>query len=219
MEFQGWMGKLYDLSEGFVRLVYVNLLWILFTILGLGLLGWAPATASAFATFRHIERMKNHFSVFKYFWTTYRNEFLKANLLGWLYAIVGMILLVDLRLFQVQEGKIFLGLFYFFFGLFVLFLIACTFLFPIYVHYKLEGFLEYVKYSFFIPIAYPLYLLGLAVLMIGITILYIFIPSLGFVLGIGPYFMVITKISLRLFAKIEEAKEKAEASQKEEAKK
>ncbi|WP_084028990.1 YesL family protein [Bacillus sp. J33] len=62
-----------------MRLVYLNLLWIAFSLLGIVLFGFFPATAAMFSVVRKWIMGETDVRVFKEFWQTYRKEFWKAN--------------------------------------------------------------------------------------------------------------------------------------------
>lgn len=210
MELQGWMGGLYKYSEWFMRYFYVNVLWMLFTLLGLGLFGWAPASAAAYSTFRQWYRKDHLSSTFKYFWQVYRKEFFQANLFGWIYTIIAFIFIVDLRFFQAQDSIVFYFLFYFFVAMFLIFLVAFIFIFPVYVHYDLKKKREFMKYSLFIPLSYPLHILLMIGVAVGIYFLYMKIPILLIFFGVSPFIGVFMWFALRIFGKIEEVAKEAE---------
>src|SRR5690625_7635570 len=86
---EGFALKYYRFTVWVVRLVYVNLLWILFTVIGLGVLGIMPATAAMFAVVRKWLRGEDDFPIFTTYKDAYKEEFLKANLLGYILAIIG----------------------------------------------------------------------------------------------------------------------------------
>src|SRR5690625_6922967 len=83
------MGRVFRWCEGIMRLAYVNLLWILFTILGLGIFGIFPATIALFAVTRKWVMGDRDIPVFSTFWQTFRKEFLKSTLLGWVLFVIG----------------------------------------------------------------------------------------------------------------------------------
>lgn len=204
MELQGWVGGLYRFSEWIMRLFYVNLLWLLFTVVGLGLFGWAPASVAAFSIFRKWFRKEEPAAIFRYFWQTYRKEFLNANLFGWIYMVIGFVFVFDLRFFQTQDSLVFYFLYYFFVVIFLVFLVAFIFIFPVYVHYQLEKKIEFMKYSLFIPLSYPLYTL----LMVGVTVggyfLYQYLPILILIFGVAPFIAIFMWFSLQIFTRITE---------------
>src|SRR5699024_2837927 len=91
----------------------------------------------------------------KTFWNAYRSEFIKANIVGYVFVIIGWIMYVDLKFFQNNPGIPFLILSYLFTAAFIIYLVMWLFLFPVFVHYNLKT-LQYVKQTFVIVMARPM---------------------------------------------------------------
>lgn len=181
MEFSGMTGWFYRISEVISRMAYVNLLWILFTLLGLGVFGFMPATVGLFAVIRKWVMGDKDIPVFATFWENYRTEFLKSNLLGLILFIIGYILYIDLV--NLPSGGIFT---IFRIGLVVitiLYAITLLYIFPIYVHYEWK-IREYLKYSLILGAGHPHFTL---LMIIGIGALYYFSFKIP---GIIPFFSV-----------------------------
>ncbi len=155
---QGAIGKFYQVSEWIVRLVYVNLLWIFFTLLGLGIAGLFPATAAMFAVIRKWIMEGLSVPVFTTFWTAYRTEFFKINLLGLILMVIGTILYLDLHFFQSAkptDSQFFQYLLFFaYIGVVLIYFLVLAYLFPVYVHYKLRT-LHYLRYTFYLAVKHP----------------------------------------------------------------
>lgn len=166
MELEGMTGRFYSICEIISRLAYANLLWIGFTLLGLGIFGFMPATTALFAVTRKWIMGERDVPIFKTFWATYRKEFLKSNMYGAVLFFIGYIIYVDLvllptgGLFSVLRTAIFIcGIIYF---------IMLLYIFPIYVHYDWKK-SQYVKYALLIGVSHPHY----TVLMgVGVASLY-----------------------------------------------
>src|SRR5699024_10154201 len=137
-----------------MRLAYTNLLWILFTILGLIILGWFPSTVGLFAVVRKLVRGEPDVPIFKTFWRTYRKEFVNGNILGFIFLLIGIVIYVDIQTFKSSEDTSSLLLYYFFILLFFLYYLTFMYLFVVFVHYDLK-ILQYIKQSFFIMISQP----------------------------------------------------------------
>lgn len=151
----GLTGAIYRISDWVMRLAYLNLLWITFTLIGFGLFGFFPATIGMFSVCRKWVMGEEEVPVFKTFFHNYKREFRKGNLLGVCLAAILYILWRDYRILQtVAEGNL-QTLSYFFFLLFISFGIFLLFLFPLYVHYDLKV-IQLVKNTFLIAIVSPL---------------------------------------------------------------
>src|SRR5699024_9512825 len=93
-------GKIDILSRLTVKLAYLNLLWLLFCVLGGFVFGWAPATVSLFTILKKWTEKKD-LRIFRTFFYTFKNEFIKSNVSGLSIECLALIFLVNLyTLFQ-----------------------------------------------------------------------------------------------------------------------
>ena len=132
------------------RLAYANLLWILFTLLGLGIFGFMPATVAFFTVTRKWVMGDRDIPVFKTFWTTYRQEFFKSTLFGFLLFAIGYIIYIDLAFSPTGGLFTLLRIALFICG--IAYVILLLYIFPIYVHYDWRKRL-YIKYALLIGIS------------------------------------------------------------------
>src|SRR5690625_1946818 len=91
----GPMGGFYTLANWIMRLAYVNILWIAFSLVGIIILGFFPATIGMFTVIRKWIQGDGDIPIFTTFWATYKKEFLKSNLLGLFLSLIGYILYID----------------------------------------------------------------------------------------------------------------------------
>lgn len=153
MKLNGITDWISSISEVFLKMAYLNILWMLFTILGLGIFGFMPATVSLFAVIRKWIMQEKDVPVFLTFWGNYRKEFLKSNLLGLILFILGYILYIDLLIFP--TGSIFfailrVGLV----AVVISYIIMLLYIFPVFVHYDWK-ILSYIKHSLLLGVGYP----------------------------------------------------------------
>lgn len=181
MELNGLTGRFFKICEVISKMAYVNLLWILFTVLGLGIFGFMPATVALFTVTRKWVMGEWDIPVFKTFWQTYRKEFFKSTLFGVVLFGIGYIIYVDLvllptgGLFVLLRGGIFVcGLLY---------AIVLLYIIPVYVHYDWKRSLH-VKYALLVGASHPHYTL---LILIGIAGLYYSIATIP---GLIPFFSV-----------------------------
>ena len=95
MQLMGMTGKFFTVCQVISKLAYVNLLWVFFTALGLGVFGFMPATIALFAVTRKWVMGDKDVPVFKTFWKTYRKEFFKSTLFGVVLFVIGYIIYFD----------------------------------------------------------------------------------------------------------------------------
>ena len=103
MQLGGFSGGIYSLCNWFVRLAYINILWILFSLAGLVIFGFFPATIAMLATLRQYLQ-KNDPPVFKTFWNYYKTEFFASNKLGAIIVVIGLILFINTNFLQSTSG-------------------------------------------------------------------------------------------------------------------
>lgn len=134
-------------TEWVLRIVWTNILWIGFTLLGLVIFGIMPATVALFTVTRRWTRKELNFSIWHVFKNAYVKEWKKSNLIGSIFFVIGFILVVDLRFLTYVEGLYSLFLYIFFVFLLFMLMMTLTFFFPLYVHYDFSV-KDYLKQSF-----------------------------------------------------------------------
>lgn len=197
-------GKLYHVCEWITRLAYTNVLWVLFTLMGLIVFGIAPATVALFTIMRKwLVFHDDDVSVFKTFFQTYKKEFWRANRIGIVFIIIAYILYIDLLYMAHLPSSLQLPFLVVLLIIFIFYAVTLLYVFPIYVHYELT-FWQYMKYSFLIGMASPLMTLAMFI-SAGL----LFIVSM-YILGLIPFFsvslfsFVVMGCALRVFHRIEE---------------
>lgn len=173
------------------RFVYLNLLWLLFIIVGLVVFGAIPATTSMFAVVRKWVMGETEIPIFKTFWQSYRKEFIKANILGYLLILIGYILYIDLQYVRFEEGIFFRIIGLIILSMFFLYFIVLLYVFPLFVHFETKT-MQYLKWALIIGVTHPV----LTVLMaVGLAVVYFLVSSaipglLMFLLGSGSAFVL-----------------------------
>ncbi|MBE1554529.1 putative membrane protein YesL [Filibacter limicola] len=199
----GW-DKFNRIAYRMIELAYINVLWILFTLVGLIAFGIFPATAAMFAIIRKLINDEKDFKIFPAFWTLFRTDFLKVNGLGLIFLLIGYFLYFDFYFLQLNNGEL-----QFLFPLlsFILISSVVTLLvfFPVYANFNLK-FFQYIKQSFLIAITSPIEVIAIGASAVVIYFIATISP------GITPFFTgsifayLATLISFRAFARIERRK-------------
>lgn len=138
MELKGYMATLYTMSEWFVRITFLSLLWYAFTLLGLVVFGISPATAALFTVVRKWVRKDTEFPILSIFWKTFKMEFVKSNITGLFMFLTGVFFYIDFRLISSAENIIFQILFYCLMIIIILYVMTSLYVFPVYVNYELK---------------------------------------------------------------------------------
>ncbi|RDE26933.1 YesL family protein [Parageobacillus thermoglucosidasius] len=195
--------KLYRVCEWIARLAYINVLWILFTIVGLTLLGIAPATVALFTIVRKwLLFQDDGIPVFKTFVRTYKKEFWSANRIGLLFIAVAYILYIDVLYIAHVSAPWQLPFSVALLIMLVFYAVTLLYVFPIYVHYEL-CFWQYVKYAFLIGMANPFMTLAMIISLGILLVVLLYVPGLIPFFSISIFALIVMGSALRVFRKLE----------------
>jgi len=199
----GFVNVVYGVSHRVIRVVYINLLWFTFTLLGLILFGFFPATFAMFAVVRSetiSERQDK--SIFKLYWKAYVEYFVKINIIGWLYVLILFVLLLEID-FISEYNNNFLNVFLV--PLLTLIVILCCtllFIFPFHVHYR-GGILDSFKVSFLTMLLNPILTFSMLFAILIVFLINLYIPISAVFFSGSVYAFIIMNVSLIGFKKIE----------------
>ena len=197
----GWE-RFNSITTWMIRLAYLNILWLLFTIAGLLLFGLFPATGAMFSVVRNWFIDKHDVSIWTAFWTFYRRNFIKLNGFSLLFFGFVFFLYYDFSFIQLNPGKVDF-LFPILMLITLIFTLTSVYFFPTYVHFELKYF-QYIKQSFLIAVVSPLETISI---ILSIAALYFIVTLLP---GIIPLFTgsvlasIITWLSFRAFERIKQ---------------
>ncbi|WP_456276466.1 YesL family protein [Bacillus sp. AK128] len=183
MEMQGIYGGFYRICEWIMRLAYVQFLWFIFTLAGIGVLGVFPATSALFTVIRKWVMGEHDISIYVTFKSAYKKDFWKINGLGWILAVIGFILVVDLMIFKFGENGLTTLIRIMVISLLFIYSLTILFFFPVYVHYSFS-LKEYIKNSFLFSLTSPILTVTIVV---GYFILY---KVLAILPGLIPFFSI-----------------------------
>ncbi|MFK3936983.1 DUF624 domain-containing protein [Alkalihalobacillus sp. NPDC078783] len=187
-----------------MRLAVLNLLWLGFTLLGLGLFGWAPAAQALYRTIGQAYSAKGLTEVplrvmYHQFKRSYKQEFIRANLMGWGIILTLLLLLVSGRAMILMEAALFPRMILL--TILFLFLSVLFFSFPLNV-YRKESFVQTVRSTLTIGIANVHYVVVL-ILVLGVSIiLCVLFPGLILFYGISVPAAIIMKVAAHAFDRI-----------------
>lgn len=121
------------------RLLYLNVLWMLFSLMGFLIFGLFPSTVAMFYITKEWLNGNNDLPIFKTFFTKFKEEYIRAQIVGLIVAVVGFFLYFNILFFFQKEEAIFYPLRYLFTTLGFVYVMMLSFLFPIFVlnKYKL----------------------------------------------------------------------------------
>lgn len=203
---KGFTGIFYKFSEWFTKIIYLNILWVFFSLLGLLTFGFFPATIALFSVIRLILIKEEEFPVFKTFWYYFKKEFLKGNGIGWGIVMILTIFYFNIQFFRTTENEILQFFYYPMLILAFLFCMTVLYFIPTYVHYNLR-FLHTIKNSFLIMIFNPLntFTMISSIFVIGFPSM--MFPTIIPFISISLIVLFIMMAALRSYKRIEDIKE------------
>lgn len=181
-----------------LQLCGLNFLWIIFSLLGIGIFGVGPATIAMLAVIRKIIRKKDDGnSMISTYWTEFRNNFISGNFFFFLYFIMGYILYVN----WLYVHHSFLQVMFVIATL--LYMISLVYIFPILVHYDWKGVVIKIKYSLIFGVSHLHYTLVLFVTLF--LVYFLFNLNLGIFSFFGVSFtgFIIMWFTHQVFLKVE----------------
>jgi uncharacterized membrane protein YesL len=193
----------YTLFETLMNLAIWNTIWLAHTILGLGIFGWAPATAALFSVLRKEKLDQREVPKWRTFFIIYKREFIKTNIIGFLVVGGGAAFLFSFNTLLYMEYGIRILFGTLLVILFIMYFLTSLYIFPVSVHYN-TSLMNHIRFALMIGLAYLPHslLIGITIVLIGM-IYQIFPGLIMFYLMSFPV-AVILPIVLHVFKLIEE---------------
>lgn len=145
MRKSSWMGIL----EWIWRVVAINFCWIGFTILGLGIFGFFPASVALFTIVRKWLKKDTDAPLLKTFSRVYFKEWKRTNGIALVYYALALFFFIDIRIvMELMTGMFSIFLLVFLYVVSILLVLSVGYFFALYAHYELST-KDYIKQSFF----------------------------------------------------------------------
>lgn len=174
------MQGLWRLLNWIMILAYLNILWILFSLLGLIVFGVGPATVSVFTLIRSHLNNDYRSSIWRVFRQSFQENFWNANKFMLIIVPAVCIVYIDFVFLRMLPNSFFIDniVFTCMIVLSLLLIILFSYLFAVYVHFDLL-FFENFKYAILIaginPLPATLMLIGLFITFI----IFLLIPAMS----------------------------------------
>lgn len=203
MERVGFLEGIWILFNWIVRLAYINILWLLFSLFGLILLGIGPATVSTFAVIQKLLKDGSGFSIWKTFFETYKKNFWPGNRLMLIVFPVCLFIYVDFAFLKILPNSFFMDNIVFT-GMVILSLLTIiwfSYLFAVYVHFDLR-FISILKYALVIPGINPLSTVFILFGLIVFGIILFIVPAISVFYLMSIPVLIIQLCTKQAFGKI-----------------
>ncbi|MDA7026164.1 DUF624 domain-containing protein [Bacillus sp. CLL-7-23] len=192
--------------EWVLRLAYLNMLWVGFSLGGLIIFGLAPATVAMFAVIRQWELGRRDIPVFETFFETFKKEWGKSSILGLILLLITLLLYFDFKMAVFYFGDQ-LAVLSLLVSLFIIYGIILLYICPIYVHYDLKQ-MEVLKYSFIIGFSQPLVSVMMVLSVSGVVLLSLFHFIFLALFSGSVLSFILTKLAFRAFHMDDHRREK-----------
>ncbi|SEQ66064.1 YesL family protein [Piscibacillus halophilus] len=179
-----FMQSLYLLTNWIMNLVYINLLWFVFTLLGGIILGIVPATVTLYTIIQKWIQGHHEFKLHEEFWKLYKQTFLESNKL---YILIGplMVIISINLLFIVKQGTF--QIVHIPFWMIILILgLTLLYIIPTYNYFELP-LLGVMKNALLIMLVSPVQNLFLLLSLGSLLIIYYFIPGIAFFFNVSAF--------------------------------
>ncbi len=196
------MEKIYRLADLIMRIAYINLLTLFFTLVGLIVFGFFPALTAAFYIIRKWLTGHSDIPITKNYWSIYKKEFFKSNIIGFILFVIGSLLYVNLSIAEVIQFKLIHYSYYPILLVSILFFCACLYIFPVYLHYNVSV-IQTLKNSILLLFFRPLNTVFMVASVILLYHLIMTIPGLIPFFSINIFVVITTFFSLKTFQKIQ----------------
>lgn len=184
-------------------MLHIQVLWIAYTIAGLVVGGFFPATFAMFAVMREMIHKSQDFSFHKKFKSEYRANFIKSNKLGYTLVIVAIALVFYFRMTINLDGSwavlfVFLG-----YGAIILALLSLLYVPVVFAHFDLS-ISQILRHALIIMIASPVQSLANVVIVILFGVLTQELPALTPFISFAMFSYGITYFAYRAFNRLSE---------------
>ncbi|KRG12705.1 hypothetical protein ACA30_18170 [Virgibacillus soli] len=202
----------YQFGETVLLLLYVNALWICFTLLGLIIFGLGPSTVAMYTIFRHWSMGRDDLPVFKTFWETFKREFLKANILGVILLMIAYMLYVNWNFLELDGEWITAFSQFILLVATVIYGVMLIYIFPIYVQYENKLFV-YFKNAILMALYQPFRTLYAIAACLTLYYIFFILPVFIFLMGASLSSFVLMWITYRTFMRLEYKQAKLQEKQ------
>lgn len=196
----GSSGYFHKISIWITKAVYLNFLWIVFTLIGLVLFGAGPSFLALITVVRQQIRQEKEISIFSSYLIAYKSNLIKGNILFFFYSILCILIYFDFKYFSQFDGFLYDILTSIFIVLGLFLLLAISYIGPVFSHFEMPLF-QHIKVSFILPFILPLESFMIMVSLFLSILLFSFLPGLLPFLCISLPVYIITFFSLKGFSK------------------
>ncbi len=196
------MGKLIvQIAEFIYKFTALNILWLFFFLLGLGVFGFMPSTVALFRVVREWIKGEKDIYLFRSYLKFYKQEFFRSNINGAIFLLLFYIIYVNFSFVSYfYDESIHLFIYVVIFGFSVIVLMTFVNLFSVMAHFEYKT-LQYLKVAAGLVFASPLNTVMQLVWLVAYILVAINLPKLFLLIGISVFAYVLMSINYSVFKK------------------
>lgn len=199
-----FIGSLDRLLKIILQVAWLNFLWIIFSLLGVVVVGVFPATTAAINVARKWVQKKEVKSIYQLFKQTYKGEFIKSNIIGAILLFTAVILFINYHaLLQLGDQTPIIVVFAYYFVIF-LYGIILIWIFPLLSHYQ-TTIMQYFKNAFIIGISKMPITIAIGFAIFVIIYFSLELPTLLLFGTVSLIAVTVAFLTMRVFEKIDNA--------------
>lgn len=156
------MNKFYIFSEWISKLLYLQFLWVIGTLVGGIVIGIFPATIALYASIRQLYLGETDLKVAQYFKEHYKKNFKDSLIIGSWYILTFIILFIYMQFISATSDSPLAYLHIILYIIMIAFILLALYIIPVFVHYDVKLRIV-IKNAFFISlinIKYNIYLIS-----------------------------------------------------------
>ncbi|MDX8360277.1 MULTISPECIES: DUF624 domain-containing protein [Bacillaceae] len=195
--------RLYFITDMIFQFIVLNLLWFLFTVVGLVAFGVFPASIAVCYLMKKRIVEQDNIPIFSTFWAIYKQNFVRGNILGVLTAAVSFMLYLDFQIIQQFDNMV---VTIFGIGLVIvsMFLLITIFYSLPLISITTDSAFKVIKNAFLLGVANPVVTLMIFIVILSIRVIYGYFPTIIPLFGIMPLLLTFTVAFHKSFNKLEQ---------------
>ncbi|KMJ56671.1 hypothetical protein AB685_20615 [Bacillus sp. LL01] len=196
------MGKLIvQIAEFIYKFTALNILWVFFFLLGLGVFGFMPSTVALFRVVREWIKGEKDFYLFRNYFKFYKQEFIRSNINGVIFLLLLYIIYVNFTFVSYfYDESIHFFIYLVIFGISAIVLMTFVNLFSVMAHFEFKT-LKYMKVAVGLVFASPINTIMQLVWLAAYFLVAINLPKLFILIGISVFAYVLMSINYSVFKK------------------
>lgn len=193
----------YKVADIVYRFLALNILWVFFFIIGLGVFGFMPSTVALFRIVREWIKGNRDLPMFRSYYMYFKEEFISSNIIGFIYAVLFYIIYVNFSFVPYfYDESIHIYLYVVISAVSLVLTISYLNAFSVMAHFKHKKVMRYFVTSIGLVFAKPMSAIIQVFWIVAYTLIAINYPKLFIPMGISVLAYVLMSFNYSIFSKL-----------------